>query len=222
MELIIGNKNYSSWSLRAWFMLKAFDLPFTETRLALFEADFYASLANYSPAGKVPVLIDNGLTVWDSLAICEYINETHLANKGWPADVADRALARAISCEMHSGFFGLRHELPMNCRAKRAVTLTEAALKDVQRIDAIWTELLQKNSGNGPWLFGAFSIADVMFAPVALRFKSYHCEALDSAISPQSRAYIDTVLAHPAIQAWVADAKQESETIEEEEVGEPV
>jgi glutathione S-transferase len=217
MELIIGNKNYSSWSLRGWLMLKAFDLPFTETRLALFEADFYSSLANYSPAGKVPVLIDNGITVWDSLAICEYVSETHLDNKGWPADAAERALARAISCEMHSGFFGLRHELPMNCRAKRAVTLTEAALKDVQRIDTIWTELLQKNSAQGPWLFGAFSIADVMFAPVALRFDTYNTE-----VSAHSRAYVETVLAHPAVQAWVADAKQESETIEEEEVGLPL
>ncbi|SFG46781.1 glutathione S-transferase family protein [Neptunomonas qingdaonensis] len=217
MELIIGNKNYSSWSLRAWFMLKAFDLPFTETRLALFEPDFYSSLANYSPAGKVPVLIDTDITVWDSLAICEYINETYLSHKGWPADVADRALARAISCEMHSGFFGLRHELPMNCRATRAVTPTDAALKDIARIDAIWTELLQKNSGNGPWLFGDISIADMMFAPVTLRFHTYNVE-----VSKQSRTYVETVLAHPAIQAWVAAAKLESETITEEEVGEPV
>jgi glutathione S-transferase len=217
MELIIGNKNYSSWSLRGWLMLKAFDLPFTETRLALFEEGFYSTLATYSPAGKVPVLIDADVTVWDSLAICEYISEVHLANKGWPADVADRAVARAVSCEMHSGFFGLRHELPMNCRAKRAVTLTEAALKDVQRIDAIWTELLKKNSAQGPWLFGEFSIADVMYAPVALRFHTYNPE-----LSEQSRAYVETVLAHPAIQAWVAAAHLESETIEAEEVGEPL
>lgn len=217
MELIIGNKNYSSWSLRGWLMLKAFGLPFTETRLALFEKEFYSTLATYSPAGKVPVLIDNDITVWDSLAICEYISEVHLANKGWPADVADRALARAVSCEMHSGFFGLRHELPMNCRAKRLITPTEAALKDIARIDAIWTELLQKNATNGPWLFGEFSIADVMYAPVALRFDTYNTE-----VSAHSRAYVETVLAHPAVQAWVADAKQEPETIEEEEVGEPL
>ncbi len=222
MELIIGNKNYSSWSLRAWFMLRAFDLPFTETRLALFEEGFYSTLATYSPAGKVPVLIDNDITVWDSLAICEYISEAHLANKGWPADVADRTLARAISCEMHSGFFGLRHELPMNCRATRAVTPTEAALKDIARIDAIWTELLQKNATNGPWLFGDFSIADVMYAPVALRFKTYLSATNSPEISEQSRAYVETVLAHPAIQAWVAAARLESETIAEEEVGEPV
>ncbi len=197
MELIIGNKNYSSWSLRGWLMLKAFDLPFTETRLALFEKEFYSTLATYSPAGKVPVLIDNDITVWDSLAICEYISE--------------------VSCEMHSGFFGLRHELPMNCRAKRLITPTDAALKDIARIDAIWTELLQKNATNGPWLFGEFSIADVMYAPVALRFDTYNTE-----VSAHSRAYVETVLAHPAVQAWVADAKQEPETIEEEEVGEPL
>ena len=217
MELIIGNKNYSSWSLRGWLMLKAFSLPFTETRLALFEEGFYSTLATYSPAGKVPVLIDGGVTVWDSLAICEYVSEVHLAHKGWPANVEDRALARAVSCEMHSGFFGLRHELPMNCRAKRLIIPSEAALKDIARVDAIWSELLQKNRAKGPWLFGDISIADVMFAPVALRFNSYNPE-----ISALSRAYVDTVLAHPAIKEWVTAGLVETEIIEEEEVGEPV
>ncbi|MEH6577711.1 MAG: glutathione S-transferase family protein [Amphritea sp.] len=217
MHLIIGNKNYSSWSLRGWFMLKAYNLSFTETRLPLLEDDFYTKIVDYSPAGKVPVLIDNGINVWDSLAICEYINETHLNNTAWPADPADRATARAIACEMHSGFFGVRNEMPMNCRAKRLIEFSADALKDIARIDQMWADLRASHADRGPWLFGDFSIADVMYAPVALRFHTYN-----PAISELSQQYVDTVLVHPAIQHWVKDAKQETEVVQEDEAGTPV
>ena len=216
MQLVIGNKNYSSWSLRAWFMLKAFDLPFSETRLALFEEGFYSQLAHYTPAGKVPVLIDAAITVWDSLAICEYLNETYLDTAAWPADPAERALARALACEIHSGFFGLRHEMPMNCRAQRQVTPSPAALNDMARIDQMWRAQRQLHTAQGPWLFGEFSIADVMYAPVALRFHTYRPQ-----LSALSQQYVESIVEHPAIAQWIEAARQEVEIIAEEEVGTP-
>ncbi|MBB1489203.1 glutathione S-transferase family protein [Oceanospirillum sediminis] len=216
MELIIGNKNYSSWSLRAWFMLKAFDLPFTERRLALFEDEFYNEIARYAPSGKVPALIDNGIKVWDSLAICEYVNDNYIEGKGWPAEVADKAMARSVVSEMHSGFFALRNELPMNCRAVRRVELSDDARKDIGRIDAMWQQLRAQNAGKGPWLFGELSIVDVFYAPVAIRFKGYGIS-----VSKESEQYILHILNHPAIQLWVSDAENEQEIIEIAEAGEP-
>ena len=217
MELIIGNKNYSSWSLRPWFLLKAFDIPFSETRLALFQDNFYTKLAAYTPAGKVPVLIDGTTNIWDSLAICEYLNEAHLHNKAWPEDSAERAVARAIANEMHSGFFALRNEMPMNCRSIRTLEPSIQAQKEIKRIDTIWDELREKHAETGPWLFGKFSIADAMFAPIALRFITYQVESL----SDNSQSYINTTQQHPAIKSWIAAAQEELEVIEEEEAGEP-
>ena len=214
MELIIGNKNYSSWSLRAWLMLKACGVEFEERRLALFTPEFAEQIKDLSPTGKVPVLIDGEVKVWDSLAICEYINDTRLSGQAWPQEAAKRAKARAISCEMHSGFMALREELPMNCRARRQVDLSTQVLRDVWRIDLMWQELLYEHQDTGPWLFGELSIADIMFAPVALRFHTYGC-----AISPLSRAYVDRVLEHPAVAEWIAASMEETEVIAEEEVG---
>ncbi|WP_261842322.1 glutathione S-transferase family protein [Aliamphritea ceti] len=214
MELIIGNKNYSSWSLRAWLMLKACNVEFEERRLALFTPEFAEQIKAFSPTGKVPALIDGDIKVWDSLAICEYINETYLAGDAWPKDVAKRAQARAISCEMHSGFMALREEMPMNCRARRQVDLSTAALKDVWRIDLMWQELRYEHQELGPWLFGELSIADIMYAPIALRLNTYA-----PAISPLSKAYVETLMAHPAIVEWVEASITEEEVISEEEVG---
>ena len=217
MELIIGNKNYSSWSLRGWLMLKAFELPHQETRLSLFTEDFYNRLELLGVPGKVPVLIDGEIKVWDSLAICEYLNETRLDGRGWPRDLAARAKARSIANEMHSGFMALRSEMPMNCRARRRLVLSDAAQADIARIDTIWSEQRDHYADQGPWLFGQFSIADVMYAPVASRFQTYGIALSDSA-----GEYRDTVLSHPAMKQWYADAAQEAARIEEEEVGEPV
>lgn len=208
MELVIGNKNYSSWSLRAWLMLRAYGIAFNEVSLALFEDGFYEKLVEYSPAGKVPALMDGGVRVWDSLAICEYINDTYLAGQGWPNDIAQKAQARAVVSEIHSGFFALREELPMNVRASRAVELSQAAVADVKRIDQLWTELRQLNAGNGEWLFGEFSIADAFYAPVALRFNSYQVE-----VSEQSQAYIDALLTRGDMREWMESALAETQVI---------
>ena len=215
MKLIIGNKNYSSWSLRPWLLLSAFDLAFEEVRISLFVEGFKAEIEKHSAAGKVPVLEDNGLVVWDSLAICEYVSEHYLEGRGWPEDVKMRAEARSCSAEMHSGFATLRNDMPMNCRAcDRRVEMTPELQADISRIDSLWTSLTSKYSDQGPWLFGNFSIADCMFAPVVFRFNTY-----DPEISKKARDYIKTMLAHPKIKIWQDQAANEVETIAYAEVG---
>lgn len=215
MKLIIGNKNYSSWSLRAWLLIAASDLPFDEVRIALSTTNTSAEIARHTKAGKVPVLHDGDLVIWDSLAICEYISEQYLNGKGWPAEKKARAEARSCCAEMHSGFFTLRGSLPMNCRAKnRSVASTAELQKEISRIDRLWSEMRGKYGKQGPWLFGEFSIADCMFAPVVFRFATYNIE-----VSKSSKEYMQTVLQHPKIQLWLSQAKEEVETIESEEVG---
>ncbi|MFT5350640.1 MAG: glutathione S-transferase [Planctomycetota bacterium] len=215
MKLVIGNKNYSSWSLRAWFMLSAYNIPFEEIRVPLYAKDSTRSLIEYSAAAKVPVLQDNDAIIWDSLAICEYVSEQYLAGKGWPEDVMTRAEARSCSAEMHSSFFALRNLMPMNCRASNRKVDTSAELeKDIRRIDAMWSELRDKHTNIGPWLFGKFSIADCMYAPVVMRFATYNV-----LVSDASNDYISTLKAHSKIQTWLEQAKLETETIESEEVG---
>ena len=217
MKLIIGNKNYSSWSLRGWLALKAFNIPFEEIKLALSTEAFYKELAQYTPIGKVPVLVDGDLSVWDSLAICEYINETYLDGKGWPADKSQRARARSIVADMHSGFFGIRNEMPMNCRAKRHVELSDQAKQEIANLDRIWSEQRHNNAQNGPYLFGEFSLADAFFAPVIFRFMTYGVE-----LSETARDYHHTMLAHPAMKAWLEDALTETDIVEADEAGEAV
>ena len=145
MKLVIGNKNYSSWSLRPWLLLSAFQVEFTEIQESLAEAGIKERFERYSPSGKVPVLLDEDLIVWDSLAICEYISEKYLAGKGWPAEINTRAEARAICAEMHSSFTALRNEMPMNCRATRKLELSSAAKVDIAQIDVIWSHYTEKN-----------------------------------------------------------------------------
>ncbi len=212
MELVIGNKNYSSWSLRPWLLLSHFDIPFDEIRIPLNEENTHQQLAEYSPSFKVPVLIDDDLTIWESLAICEYISENYLDDQGWPVRKADRAISRAYSAEMHSGFSALRQELPMNCRATRKVHLSAAASKDIQRIDGMWQDALNRHDGD--WLFGRFSIADCMFAPVASRFATYRIDVSDT-----SQAYMDKLLTLPSMQRWYEAAINEKEVIGEDEAG---
>lgn len=202
MELVIGNKNYSSWSLRPWLLLKYFDLPFSETLIPLRQARSHELLAEHSPSFKVPVLVDEELTVWDSLSICEYISEHYLDGRGWPSNPKDRALARSYCAEMHSGFHAVRNALPMNCRAARKVKLSEQCEHEIHRIDGMWQDALNRHDGD--WLFGDFSIVDCMFAPIASRFVSYGID-----ISDASQAYTEQLLLLPAMQAWYEDATHE-------------
>ena len=217
MKLVIGNKNYSSWSLRPWLLLAEFNIAFEEVQELLGQENTRERLARYSPACKVPVLIDNGITVWDSLSICEYISERYLDGRGWPEDPGARACARSISAEMHSGFFAVRNELPMNCRSRKKVAMSETVSEEIGRIDQIWSDCRNTYLTAGPWLFGHFSIADCMYAPVALRFQTYGVH-----ISSGSRAYMNNVLESGNIQAWVSAASDETEIQVKYEIGEDI
>jgi glutathione S-transferase len=207
--LVIGNKNYSSWSLRAWLLMKHADIPFEEVRIPLYVAGSKESLRKYAPSGKVPVLMDGGLAVWDSLAIAEYLAERHPDQRLWPQGRAERAVARSISAEMHSGFTPLRSNMSMNCRGSfPGVGRTVEVAADIERIQRMWTDCRERFGAAGPFLFGDFSIADAMYAPVVLRFRTYAVQ-----LTPVARQYADTVLGLPALQDWVEAAKAETEVI---------
>ena len=213
MKLVIGNKNYSSWSLRPWLLLKSFNLEFHEIQESLTRTDLRERLSLYSGACRVPVFIDGEITVWDSLAICEYVSECYLGGEGWPEAKHDRAVARSLCAEMHAGFHAMREEMPLNCRARRSVTLSDAAKRDIERIEWLWS-LYAKPTVDGQRLFGRFSIADCYFAPVVLRFSTYGIPVSDGA-----RAYMNSMLSHPALCEWIDAALLENETIDEFEVG---
>jgi glutathione S-transferase len=204
VTLVIGNKNYSSWSLRPWLLMRHFGVPFDEVRLPLDTPEFARGVARWSPSGRVPVLHQGDLVVWDSLAIAEYVNEAFLDGRGWPREAEPRAVARAVSAEMHSGFQALRNQLPLNCRkrAKHFVPGAEAK-HDIERIAELWREC-RAHAGDGEFLFGAFSIADAMYAPVVLRFRTYGI-----ALGDVERSYADAILAMPAILEWLAAAEAE-------------
>jgi glutathione S-transferase len=216
--LIIGNKNYSSWSLRPWILMTQLGVPFKEKLIQLDTPEFKDEVAEWGPSGRVPVLRDGELTVWDSLAICEYIAE--ITGRGWPKEKAARAVARSVSAEMHSGFTNLRMEWPMNARARnRRTPMTPGLEADIDRIEEIWIDCRRHFGASGPWLFGEYSIADAMFAPVVLRFNTY---AYGAQVSDTARWYIATVLESPALQSWVRAAKEEPWVLEDSEVGRPV
>ena len=207
--LLIGNKNYSSWSLRPWLLMKQAGLAFEEVRIPLYMPESKAEIRKHSPSGKVPCLLDDGLAVWDSLAICEYLAEKHPALNLWPSDPEHRAVARSISAEMHSGFQNLRQRMTMNCRGHfPGVGRSVEVAADIERIQRIWGNCRAKYSHGGAFLFGGFSIADAMYAPVALRFRIYAVQ-----LDPVAREYADTVLALPALQQWVVDGAAETEVI---------
>jgi glutathione S-transferase len=213
LTLVIGNKNYSSWSLRAWIMMKHLEIPFREVLLPLYTPEFKEELEQYGPGGRVPVLTQGKLCLWDSLAICEYVAE--LAGKGWPKDQQTRALARCVSAEMHSGFGNLRSLWPLNARARNRHTAVTTSLEaDVDRIDEIWNDCRHRFGAGGPWLFGEYSIADAMYAPVVLRFNTYGAR-----ISETARWYMATVLEDAPLQEWLSAAKEEPWTVEQSEVG---
>ncbi|MEJ2445723.1 MAG: glutathione S-transferase family protein, partial [Exilibacterium sp.] len=214
VKLVIGNKNYSTWSLRPWLLLSAFDIDFEEIQESLISEGLKERLKKYSPTCRVPVLIDGTKRIWDSLAICEYVSEKYLNGRGWPENLELRAEARMVTCEMHSGFVALRNELPMNCRAIRKVEISPAAEDDISRIDSIWSECTQKYSYIGPWLFGEFSIADCFFAPVALRFATYGVP-----LSNYANQYSKLLRNHKCMINWVESAKAETEIVVEDEAG---
>ncbi|HYD81233.1 MAG TPA: glutathione S-transferase family protein [Paucimonas sp.] len=210
LTLIIGNKNYSSWSMRPWVAMKAFGISFEEVRIALRRPETSTKIVHYSAAGRVPVLIDGEITVWDSLAICEYLAEQFPEKNLWPRDVAARAMARSICAEMHSGFTGLRSDMWMNIRARfPGKGRTMAAQADIGRISEIWETCLSRSGPRG-YLFGDFSIADAYFSPVVMRFRTYGVS-----LGPALDAYAARVAAHPAVARWIAEAEAETERVAE-------
>jgi glutathione S-transferase len=211
LTLVIGNKNYSSWSMRPWVALKACDIAFDEVFIPLYTGDADKKrLLDFSRSGKVPVLVDGDVTVWDSLAIIEYAAERFPQARLWPEDRAGRAHARSISAEMHSGFAALRNECGMNLhRPVGAIALSSEARADIARIQQIWTECRERYGKLGPFLFGGFSAADAMFAPVVHRFRIYAI-----AVTPQVQDYMAAMISLPAFQQWTSAGLAETLLIE--------
>lgn len=218
LKLLIANKNYSSWSLRPWLLLKAFDIAFEEEVVGLGDADFKARIGAHSPAGRVPVLVDGDAVVWESLAIVEHIAERFPDKAIWPAEPAARAHARSIATEMHGGFGALRSATPMNLwRPVEPLPLADKAVADLAGIAARWRMARERFGAGGDFLFGAFSAADAMYAPVATRIRTY---ALP--VDAVSAAYVETIHAHPAFVAWKDAALKEEQVLPADEVDWPV
>jgi len=208
--LVLGNKAYSSWSLRPYLALKTAGIPFDEKVIRLYEPDSRPEILKYSPAGKVPVLVDGATHVWESLAICEYAAERFPEARLWPAESGARAHARTIATEMHAGFMALRRAYPFNCRrTPRAIAADADAVADVARVTQLWRDARARFGAGGPFLFGAFSIADAMYGPVAGRFRQY---AVD--LDPVCADYVAAIHALPATRQWAADAAAEPWVVE--------
>jgi glutathione S-transferase len=217
VQLIIGNKNYSSWSMRPWVLMKQLGIAFDEVKLRFDFSEgsaFRQAVARHSPAGKVPVLVDGDLAIWDTLAITEYLAEKHPSV--WPADRAARARARSLVCEMHSGFSALRNHCPMNIEAQlhevgeRVWAEQQAVRSDVARVDSAWSQALAVSGG--PFLFGAFSAADAFYAPVCMRLLTYGLPVSDAA-----RAYVQAVAATSSVAAWIKDSLAEQDYLDFDE-----
>ena len=204
LTLVIGNKNLSSWSLRPWLVLKHFDLAFREIKLPLDTPEFHRDVVKYSAAKRVPILMDGDLRIWDSLAIAEYLNEK-VQGRAWPTDSAVRAHARAVSAEMHSGFAALRTHWSMKTTGSAQVELLAAGKEDIARIEQLWQECRSQYAARGPWLFGDYSIADAMYAPVALRFRHYGAKLSH----PLAASYYQQLVQDIHVQAWTKDAEAE-------------
>lgn len=212
--LIIGNKNYSSWSLRPWILMKVLGLSFEEKLIPMFDENWDAAIAEVSPSKKVPVLIDDGHTVWETMAIMEYLHDKHPDAGVWPADRLARAVARSAANEMHGGFGGLRNAMPMNTRkVLPGRGRDEASLKDIERVQQLWNTCRADHGRGGDFLFGAFCAADAMFAPVVSRLVTYAVE-----LDPVCQAYVDAVMALPAMQDWYAAARDEPWIVERDEL----
>jgi glutathione S-transferase len=212
LKLVIGNKNYSSWSMRPWLAMRSSNIAFDEVLIPLYTDDKADKerIIGFTRSGKVPALIDGDITVWDSLSIIEYVAERFAEARLWPEDRALRAHARSICAEMHSGFLPLRNECGMNLhRPIRAVALSADARANVARIEQIWIECRERHGRLGPFLFGKFSAADAMFAPVVHRFRTYAIE-----VAPQAQAYMDTMMVQPAFAEWTKAGLAETLLIE--------
>jgi glutathione S-transferase len=205
LKLVIGNKNYSSWSMRAWLLMRQYRIEFEEVQIPLRRPDSLERKLAYSPAGKVPILVDGDMRIWDSLAIVEHVAEKFPEKLLWPTDDEARALARSVSAEMHSGFASLRSRMPLNCRARRrGAGRGPGVQEDIDRICEIWRECRARYGGAGKFLFGEFTAADAMFAPVVSRFQTYGVE-----LNGVGGEYAQAILALPAVRDWMEDAQRE-------------
>ncbi len=205
-KLVIGNKNYSAWSMSPWLLMKNFDIPFEEVNIPLYQSNTAEKLGPWSPSLKVPVMVHQDTTIWDSIAICEYINEQLLDGQGWPQDPVKRATARSVCAEIHSEFPNLKKDWPMNCKASVELFVSESIADEIARIDAIWSCCKRKHGSGGEYLFGRFSIADCMFAPTAVCFAAY-----GAILSREAQRYAETLLANLWVQQWVRQGRQEAE-----------
>ncbi len=212
MKLIFANRNYSSWSLRPWLVLKHFGIPFDEEQVLLNGEGWKETIRRKSPSGKVPVLIDGDLVIPETIAIVEYLNDKYPAKGIWPSNRVERALARAAAAEMHGGFNALRDNAPMNLRASHPGKVdVDLVADDLKRIERIWGDLL--NRSGGPYLFGSFTAADAMYAPVATRIRTYELPVSDLA-----QEYVEAIYALPAFQEWFAEAVKEPWIVEQDEI----
>ena len=217
LTLVVGNKNYSSWSMRPWMAMRIANIPFEDRVMHLDDPLFKSELAKLTPAGKVPVLVDGDRHIWESLAIIEYIAETFPDTGIWPSDLAARAHGRVVSSEMHAGFVHLRRHCPMNmARPPKRRDLTTEVKNDITRLEQMWSDCRARFGKGGPFLFGAASAADAMYAPVVSRFHTY-----DIAVSPDTRAYMQAVRTLPAWTAWETAARQEAWVLPRSEVDWP-
>jgi glutathione S-transferase len=213
MKLIIANKNYSTWSLRPWLLLRHAGIPFEEELIDFNAADFKSRVRQYSGAGKVPILLDGTLVVWDSLAIAEYVAEKHPEKALWPHAAPARAVARSVCAEMHSGFQEMRSTLVMNCQVKFSnVLLRKGVRREVSRVFEIWRDCRQRFGADGPFLFGRFSVADAFFAPVTIRFTTYGID-----LPAVARDYVATIQALPAMQEYISAARAETSFVDGDE-----
>lgn len=207
MKLLIGNMNYSSWSLRPWLILRHAGIPFEEDLISFNADDFSARVRQWSPAGKVPVLVDGEVVVWDSLAIAEYLAEKFPEKALWPQTIAARARARSVCAEMHAGFPDMRSRMPMNCQIEFTTVLFDVKVRqDIGRVLEIWRDCRAQFGAEGPFLFGRFSVADAYFAPVTQRFAAYGVE-----LPSVERRYVETIQALPAMQEWLTAARAEND-----------
>jgi glutathione S-transferase len=213
MELVIGNKNYSSWSMRPWVLAREAGIAFEEVQLKFDDSGKAAGVERYSVAGKVPVLVIDGEPLWDSLAICETLAERFPEKQLWPADARARQVARSICAEMHSGFQALRGAMPMNIRSRYSGKgLTPESRRDIDRVVALWASCRERFGRDGSLLFGRFSVADAYYAPVVMRFQTYAV-----ALPPAAQAYCDAVLGLRAVREWIDGARRETEFVAADE-----
>ena len=209
MQLVISNKNYSSWSMRPWVLLREAGIAFEEVQIKFDDAGHPAGAERYSPTGKVPVLVIDGEPVWDSLAICETVAERFPEKQLWPADARARRMARSVCAEMHSSFQSLRSHMPMNIRGRHpGKGMTTEVQRDITRVLQIWKGCRERHDAGGPLLFGRFSVADAYYAPVVMRFQTYEVP-----LSKDAQAYCDAVLALGAVREWCDAARRETEFV---------